>query len=1020
MYSARLGRTIYSTDACGKIPVQGSDSEVSHLCSRRSLQPKSSLLMLLCIFLAGIAAGSYGQGIVTVDISGKVTAQSGAAINGAIVTLAVLGKFALTDTGGNYALKIQTSAVGPLPSCQPMRGAALRGHELYFGVSAPLERVQITLYDCVGRLVEHYFDGPLDPGTYRMTPFARTKSAQVYFLRVRIGKEVHILRMPVMQVHGAEQAGLRKIASGSLPLSLNKKSAVVDTLIASAPGYIDGRQTIQSYTGTYNITLQASPNPTYSATLSSSVQQPITGWGCFPGWVDWGASIATNKTLQDAIYRDLGMTVARVKIMPNYGNADGSLNTAAIDANLALQIQTMAGYGITKWFVTTWSPPTFMKTFDNVNGIVNGQPNYLKPEYEDAFVKYYAAVLAYLRDVKKCGTPVYATIQNEPDFAAGWDGCPYVPDQWRRVTKKLRQALNDQGLTSVKIHGTDHNHYTLSKFFGPDLSAVTADTGLLHALDGIAFHSYNEGDQSGGSAAVEARGLILKFKNDLKKGDAIWETENCTVTPEDLTISAIRHLRSMMRDIGYLQANCYVYWLGASDRSSYAGEELIYSGTKVKLYYVFQKLWHSVVPGSFSVKTFVNSNDPDLSSFGPNPMDMLAFVGNNKTVVLLTNMTTVGRTLTLKGLSGSQISLFRTSTTEDMAAVGTQAIVNAQSTVLLPAHSILILETDGGMITDATPPATFDLQLPNNGGTVYAAPTLSWQASSDSQSLIHHYEVWFDGVQANDVYTGTNYALSKISGGLHSWYVVAVNGVDGKTASTSTFTFTYKDTTPPEPFALAAPANNASVPGGSVVLAWNATRDLGTGMQDYEVWLDGKQVATVVRGDAQSGNIALGKNAASSGDETSGLGPQNAVDGDMTTRWSSAFSDQQWIRVDLGETVDLDSVVLFWQAAFGKEYAIQVSNDSTNWKEVYHQSNGAGGTEKTPNVNTAARYVRMSGIKRATGYGYSLLEFQIYASPQVRYTTGALSSGSHSWYIVAVDNSGNKRQSSGTFTFTVP
>jgi O-glycosyl hydrolase len=982
------------------------------------VQLKSFLLIFLCLFLVLTAAESYGQGIVTVNISGKVTAQSGAGINGAIVSLVALGKYAVTDTGGNYALQIQTSAVGPQRSFQPMRGAALRGRELYFGVTAPLERVQIALYDCVGRLVESYTDGPLALGTYSMTPFTQGKSAQVYFLRVRIGGEVHVFRMPVLQVHGAEQAGLRKIAYGNLPPSLNKKSAIVDTLIATAPGYVDGRQTIGSYTGTYNITLQASPNPTYSATLSSSVQQPITGWGCFPGWVDWGAKIGSDKTLQDAIYRDLGMTVARVKIMPNYGNADGSLNTAAIDANLALQIQTMAGYGITQWFTTTWSPPTFMKTINNVNGSVNGQPNSLNPAYEDAFVKYYAAVLAYLRDVKKCGAPVYATIQNEPDFAAGWDGCLYTPDQWRRVTKKLRQALNDQGLTSVKIHGTDHNHYTLGKFFGPDLSAVTADTGLLHALDGIAFHSYNEGEQSGGSAAVEARGLILKFKNDLKKGDAIWETENCTVTPEELTISAIHHLRSMMRDIGYLEANCYVYWLGTQDINSYDGQGLIYNYTKTKLYYVFQKLWHSVVPGSFSVKTFVNANDPDLSSFGPNPMDMLAFVGNNKTVVLLTNMTTVGRNLTLKGLNGSQISLSRTSTTEDMAAVGTQAIVNTQSTILLPATSILILETDGGVMADATPPAIFDLQLPNNGGTVYAAPTLSWQASSDPQSLIHHYEVWFDGIHANDVYTGTNYALSKISGGLHSWYVVAVNGVDGKTVSTSTFTFTYKDTTPPEPFALVAPANNASVSGGSAVVAWNATRDLGTGMQDYEVWLDDKLVATVVRGDAQSGNMALGKNTASSGNETSGLGPENAVDGDMTTRWSSAFSDSQWIRVDLGQTVDLDSVVLFWQSAYGKEYAVQVSNDSTNWKEVYHQSNGAGGTDKTPNLNTAARYVRMNGIKRATGYGYSLLEFQIYASPQVRYATGSLSFGSHSWYIVAVDNSGNKRQSSGKFAFT--
>ncbi len=441
----------------------------------------------------------------------------------------------------------------------------------------------------------------------------------------------------------------------------------------------------------------AANGPTYRATLSDSVHQPITGWGCFPGFIDWGAKIVADKALQEAIYRDLGMTVARVKIYPTYGNPDGSLNTAAIDRGLARQIETMREYGLTKWFITTWSPPPFMKTIDSDKGKVNGLANHLKPECEDAFVKYYAQVLVYLRDVKKLGTPLYATIQNEPDYAAGWDGCQYEPDQWRRVTKKLRKALDDQNLTAVKIHGTDHNHNTIGKFFGPGLSALTADPELLKAVDGIAFHSYDEGTESGGALATEARDLILKFKNELKKGNEIWGTEFSTVKSEELTISAIHHLQSMMRDIGYLEANCYVYWMGSHDGRRFSGQELVSNGKKTKLYYVFQKLWHSVVPGGFFVKTFASTDDPGLSSFGPDPMDMLAFVSKEKTVVLLTNGTAAARNLALKGLAGTQMSAFRTSESEDMAALGSQAIVNGESAVALPSHSILILETNGGM-----------------------------------------------------------------------------------------------------------------------------------------------------------------------------------------------------------------------------------------------------------------------------------------------------------------------------------
>ena len=82
-----------------------------------------------------------------------------------------------------------------------------------------------------------------------------------------------------------------------------------------------------------------------------------------------------------------------------------------------------------------------------------------------------------------------------------------------------------------------------------------------------------------GAAAVDARSDIVKFTTELKPGSEFWITEYCTVIPENLTDSAIHNLRSMMRDIGYLGASSYLYWMGSSDRDKFAGEELIYRGT---------------------------------------------------------------------------------------------------------------------------------------------------------------------------------------------------------------------------------------------------------------------------------------------------------------------------------------------------------------------------------------------------------------------------------------------------------
>ena len=48
-------------------------------------------------------------------------------------------------------------------------------------------------------------------------------------------------------------------------------------------------------------------------------------------------------------------------------------------------------------------------------------------------------------------------------------------------------------------------------------------------------------------------------------------------------------------------------------------------------------------------------------------------------------------------------------------------------------------------------------------------------------------------------------------------------------------------------------------------------------------------------------NAAQGKPATSSANENSSLTAGMAVDGNTGTRWSSAFADNQWLQVDLGQ-----------------------------------------------------------------------------------------------------------------------
>lgn len=122
-------------------------------------------------------------------------------------------------------------------------------------------------------------------------------------------------------------------------------------------------------------------------------------------------------------------------------------------------------------------------------------------------------------------------------------------------------------------------------------------------------------------------------------------------------------------------------------------------------------------------------------------------------------------------------------------------------------------------------------------------------------------------------------------------------------------------------------------------------------------------------------NLAGGKTTyASSGVETSSL----AVDGNMGTRWESAHSDSEWIAVDLGQREDIGKVLLHWEGAYGKQYEIQVSDDNENWNTVYIETNSDGNADDL-SVEASGRYVRMLGKERATEWGYSLWELQVFA-----------------------------------------
>ncbi|OGH56035.1 MAG: hypothetical protein A3G34_06685 [Candidatus Lindowbacteria bacterium RIFCSPLOWO2_12_FULL_62_27] len=116
--------------------------------------------------------------------------------------------------------------------------------------------------------------------------------------------------------------------------------------------------------------------------------------------------------------------------------------------------------------------------------------------------------------------------------------------------------------------------------------------------------------------------------------------------------------------------------------------------------------------------------------------------------------------------------------------------------------------------------------------------------------------------------------------------------------------------------------------------------------------------------------------ATASSEDNAELAADRAVDGNVQTRWSSKFEDKQWLEIDLGEARDISGLYIFWEAAYAKEYDVQVSTDRADWSTVHSTRDGRGGTDKLFFSGRPVRYVKIDCLKRGTDWGNSIYEVQ--------------------------------------------
>jgi hypothetical protein len=141
--------------------------------------------------------------------------------------------------------------------------------------------------------------------------------------------------------------------------------------------------------------------------------------------------------------------------------------------------------------------------------------------------------------------------------------------------------------------------------------------------------------------------------------------------------------------------------------------------------------------------------------------------------------------------------------------------------------------------------------------------------------------------------------------------------------------------------------------------------------------------------DNSASSLSLAGTATASSVEAAQFAAERAVDGDTSTRWSSAFADPAWLQVDLGGPHTLERVSVDWEAAYSAEYEVQVSDDGKTFKSVHSEHNTRAEIDDIT-LAASGRFVRIYSTKRGTAWGNSIKELQVFGQAQTSQPGGSV------------------------------
>ena len=496
---------------------------------------------------------------------------------------------------------------------------------------------------------------------------------------------------------------------------------------------------------------------TYTIVVSSINQQTVKGLGGGMPWPSGNGFSITNFPVGQQKILDLGVSIVRI-FWHNQGNMFDEFG-----------VPTLKGLNIIdnfideiRWLSENYIPYNLSPGFNTLNSVecyfqknvsFDGRPDGgLKQDYEGGLVD---ALIYVLRRIKEANLPmpIMVTPFNEPNCPINQGNAPVTGkmpvDQVVRIFKQMKQVMINEGFGDIELGYCDageviyaceylgNSHivnglHSLGDERWPFVNPASKqyDAALDEAIDCFVYHGYY--------AESSRLPPFVNGFDECNEGRDLWQTEYCYWHEDRGTGEAgIKRdydtgmMSRFISDMAYLKANFWEMWIMWRTGNPPASDAMCTTNFNPPAYYAFQKIFKNITPGTTKVRR-VSTDVPNMQDQNQQYMNTVAFVSEEKTIVVIVNGSDGTIETSVKGLYGEKAEVWQIKTGQEtgagkdyennprynkpMVLINTARIANGMvKSVKLADHTITIIVTNGGEAI-----RTNNVRFMNSG-KVYAA-----------------------------------------------------------------------------------------------------------------------------------------------------------------------------------------------------------------------------------------------------------------------------------------------------------